>query len=260
MASRKAQREQARQERLEKEAADAEKQRRQRMVQFGVGGVLLAAIVVGVLIVVSQSGGGGSGSGSGGSAKNVADVGLVEKQLAGLHQDSNVLGDPSAKATIVEFGDPQCPICKEFSEQVAPALISGPVRDGTAKYEFQPWLIIGPQSKPAARAAFAAGEQGKFWNYLTLFYRTQGEENSGYVTDDFMTSIAKGAGVPDIAKWNSDRNSTKYDSELSAISKQANQMGFTGTPTIYVKGPNGQKVLPGVPTAAAVEAARKSVQ
>jgi protein-disulfide isomerase len=259
MASRKQQREEAREERQRQEAVEAERQRRQRMVQFAVGGVLLTAIVVGVLIAVSQSGGGASSSGSGGSAKDVSDVALVQRQLAGIHQDGNVLGDPSAKATIVEFGDPQCPVCKAFSEQAAPQLISGPVREGTAKYEFQPWLIIGPQSKPAARAAYAAGEQGKFWNYIELFYRNQGEENSGYVTDEFLTSIAKAAGVPDIAKWNADRNSTKYDAQLAAVSRQANQMGFSGTPTIYVQGPGGRKVISGVPTASEVEAALKSV-
>ncbi len=256
MASRKAQREQAREERRRQEAAEAAAARRKRMVQLGFAGVLLAAIVVAVLIAVSQSGGGSSG----GSASDVAGAGGVNKQLAGIRQQGNVLGDPDAKATIVEFGDPQCPVCKAFSEQVSSQLISGPVHAGTAKYEFQPWLIIGPQSTPAAKAALAAGEQGRFWNYIQLFYRNQGEENSGYVTDDFLTSVAKGAGVPDISKWDSDRNSGKFDSQLASISRQAKAMGFTGTPTIYVQGPGGKKVLPGVPTAAAVEAALKSVQ
>jgi protein-disulfide isomerase len=261
MASRKDEREQARQERVAAEAAEAASQRRQRMIQLGFGGVLLAAIVVVVLVVVSQSGGGGSTSSSGGgSASDVSDVALVKKQLAGIQQNGNVLGDPKAKTTIVEFGDPQCPICKIFSEQVSPGLISGPVRAGTAKYEFQPWLIIGPQSTPAAKAAFAAGEQGRFWNYIELFYRNQGEENSGYVTNDFLTSIAKGAGVPDISRWNSDRQSSKFDAQLASIKRQATQMGFQGTPTVYVQGPGGKKVLPGVPTASQVEAALRSVQ
>ena len=52
------------------------------------------------------------------------------------------------------------------------------------------------------KAALAAGEQDRFWNFLQLFYLNQGGENSGYVTDGFLTSIAKGAGVPDIDKWN----------------------------------------------------------
>jgi protein-disulfide isomerase len=261
MASRKAEREQARQERVAAEAAEAASQRRQRMIQLGFGGVLLAAIIVVVLVVVSQSGGGGSTSSSGGgSASNASDVALVKKQLAGIQQNGNVLGDPKAKTTIVEFGDPQCPVCKAFSEQVSPGLISGPVRAGTAKYEFQPWLIIGPQSAPAAKAAFAAGEQGRFWNYIELFYRNQQEENSGYVTNGFLTSIAKGAGVPDISKWNSDRQSSKFDAQLASIKRQATQMGFQGTPTVYVQGPGGKNVLPGVPTASQVEAALKSVQ
>ncbi len=256
MASRKAQRAEAREERRRQEAADAAAARRKRMVQLGFGGVLLAAIVVAVLIAVSQSGGGSSG----GSSGDVKDKALVSKQLAGIPQRANVLGKPNAKVTIVEFGDPQCPVCKAFSEQVAPTLISGPVRSGTADYEFQPWVIIGPQSKPAAEAALAAGEQGRFWNYIELFYRNQGEENSGYVTDDFLTSIAKGAGVPDIAKWDSDRKSGNFDSQLASIARQANAMGFTGTPTLYVQGPGGKKILPGVPTASAVESAIKSVQ
>jgi len=255
VASRKAQREQARQERLRREAAEAAAQRRRRMVQFGVGGALAAAIVVVILIVVSQSGGGSSG----GSASDVSDAGLIAKQLKGIPQHGTVLGDPSAKATIVEFGDPQCPVCKAFSEQIAPQLIAGPVRSGAADYEFKPWLIIGPQSKPAAEAALAAGEQGRFWNYINLFYRNQGEENSGYVTDDFMTSIAKGAGVPDIAKWDAGRQSGQWDSQFKANDQRAGQLGFTGTPSIYVQGPNGRKVFTNIPTAAEINAAIKSV-
>jgi protein-disulfide isomerase len=255
MASRKAQREQARQERLRREAEEAAAQRRRRMVQLGFGGVLAAAIIVAVAIVISQSGGGSSG----GSATHVASKALIQKQLAGIPQHGTVLGDPKAKTTIVEFGDPQCPVCKAFSEQVAPQLIAGPVRSGAADYEFRPWLIIGPQSKPAAEAALAAGEQGRFWNYIELFYRNQGQENSGYVTDDFMTAIAKGAGVPDISKWDSGRGSSKWPPELASINSQANQLGFTGTPSVYVQGPKGRKVFTNVPTPAEVEAAIKAV-
>ena len=80
-----------------------------------------------------------------------------------------------------------------------------------------------------------------FWNYIELFYRNQGEENSGYVTDDFLTEIAKGAGVPDLSKWDSDRKSAKFDSQFASIARQANAMGFTGTPTIYVQGPGRQE-------------------
>jgi protein-disulfide isomerase len=221
------------------------------MTQLGVGGFFAAAIVVVVLIVVSQSGGGSSG----GDASSVSDVELIAKQLEGIPQHGNVLGEPDAKVTVVEFGDPQCPVCKAFSEQVVPELISGPVRDGQARYEFKPWLIIGPDSQPAAEAALAAGEQDRFFNYIELFYRNQGEENSGYVTDAFMTAIAKDAGVADLDAWHAARRDPKWVAEFKAIDSEANRLKLPGTPAIQVVGPGGKEVLPGIPSAAQIEAA-----
>jgi protein-disulfide isomerase len=217
--------------------------------------VLLAVCVLAVLIVVSQSGG-ASGGGT-----NIDGVTTVEQQLKGIPQHDTVLGDSKAKATIVEFGDLQCPVCQGFSTQSTPKLISDEVRKGTANYEFRQYTIIGPQSTDAAKAAYAAGEQGRYWNFVELFYLNQGPENSGYVTGDFLTAIAKGAGVPDIAKWNADRQSSKWGSVLSRTQAEAGQLGFNGTPSILVEGPGGKRPFTGntVPSLTQIENAIKAV-
>jgi protein-disulfide isomerase len=258
MASRKEQKEQLRAERLRRESEEQAQARRRRLVQYGAGAGLLAVIIVVVAIVVSQSGSSGSGAGAGG---DVVDASLVSKQLQGIPQSDTVLGDPKAKVTVVEYGDLQCPICKAFSFQVAPDLISQVVRKGTADYEFRQFTILGPDSVTAAKAALAAGEQGRYWNFVELFYRNQGEENTGYVTDSFLTSIAKAAGVPDISKWNSDRQSSKWSAELSKIQSDAQALGFNATPSFLVEGPGGRKVLgSGVLPLSQFESAIKSVQ
>lgn len=258
MASRKEQKEQLRAERLRRESEEQAQARRRRLVQYGAGAGLLAVIIVVVAIVVSQSGSSGSGAGAGG---DVVDASLVSKQLQGIPQSDTVLGDPKAKVTVVEYGDLQCPICKAFSFQVAPDLISQVVRKGTADYEFRQFTILGPDSVTAAKAALAAGEQGRYWNFVELFYRNQGEENTGYVTDSFLTSIAKAAGVPDISKWNSDRQSSKWSAELSKIQGDAQALGFNATPSFLVEGPGGRKVLgSGVLPLSQFESAIKSVQ
>ncbi|MGO9753511.1 MAG: hypothetical protein ACLP22_18780, partial [Solirubrobacteraceae bacterium] len=41
--------------------------------------------------------------------------------------------------------------------------------------------FIGPDSVAAGRAAAAAAEQDKLWNFVDLMYLNQGEENTGYV-------------------------------------------------------------------------------
>jgi protein-disulfide isomerase len=258
MASRRDQKEKLRAERMAKETEEQAAARRKRLVQYGALAGLLALVVVAALIIASQNNSSdSSGAGAGG---DVADVSLVDNQLKGIEQNGLVLGDPRAKVSVIEFGDLQCPVCKEFSFQVAPDIISQIVRKGDANYEFRPWDIIGPQSPIASRAAYAAGEQGRGWSFVELFYRNQGTENSGYVTDSFLTSIAKGAGVNDLDKWNSDRSdNSKWDPLLQKNDSEAKSLGFTGTPSILVEGPGGKKPFTTIPTVSQIEAAVKSV-
>ncbi len=248
---REQERERLRGYRLEREASQSEANaRRRRLLQLGSVAVFAAVIAVVVAVVISQNQGGGGST-------NLAEVGQVDSLLKGIPQEGTMLGDPKAKVTLYEFGDLQCPICKEYSEQVLPQLISGPVRSGEAKVEFRNFTIIGTQSPPAGAAALAAGKQGRGWNFIELFYRNQGPEGSGYVTGSFLTSIAKGAGVKDIAKWNTDRKSKHIKERVSSTTAQAESLGFTGTPSFAVEGPRtkGLKTLGTPGSAEALETA-----
>ncbi|HSD25601.1 MAG TPA: thioredoxin domain-containing protein [Solirubrobacterales bacterium] len=255
---------QQRRERLRAERQAAESQQsdalaRKRRLQYLIIAGFAALGVIVALIVISQSG--GSDNGGGGTPSNVGGAEQVNAELSGVSQSGSVLGDAGAPVSVIEYGDPQCSSCKIFSESVAPDLITSEVKPGKAKYEFRPFLIIGPDSKPAMKAVLAAGDQGRFWNYLQLFYLNQGGENSGYVTDDFLTSIARGAGVPNIDKWNTDRNDPKWDSVIQQGSSQAQSFGFNGTPSIVVQGPNGQKAIGGstIPTLQEIQSAIQQV-
>jgi protein-disulfide isomerase len=243
---------------MEGRQGDAAALARKRRLQYLIIAAFAAVAVVVALIVISQSGGDEDNDSP---PSNVAGAAQVDAELKGLDQAGSVLGSPEAPVSVIEFGDPQCSSCKFFSEKVAPDLISGNVRTGSVSYEFRPFLIIGPDSKPAMKAVLAAGDQGRFWNFLQLFYLNQGGENSGYVTDSFLTGLAKAAGVPDIDKWNTDRNDAKWDAVIQQGSSQADSFGFTGTPSIVVQGPNGQKPIGGstIPTLRDVEAAIQQV-
>ncbi|HSR94911.1 MAG TPA: thioredoxin domain-containing protein [Solirubrobacterales bacterium] len=204
--------------------------RRRRLLQVGSAAVFLAFAAVLVLIVISAN------DTSGGDTK-LEDVALVNRDLKGIPQRGTVLGDPQAKVTLFEFGDLQCPVCKGFSEEIVPEVIDSKVRSGKAKIEFRNYTIISQESIPAGAAAIAAGRQGRGWNYIELFYRNQGQEASGYVTDEFLTAIARGAGVRDIAGWNEDRKSAKAIAQVEATTAEAQRLGFTGTPSFAVAGP-----------------------
>lgn len=231
-------REERREERLRAESEGPRQERRKRLLQIASGAVFLAIVVVAVLIVVSQN------QTSGGDT-NLEDTALVSRQLKGIPQNGMVLGDPQAKVTLLEFGDLQCPVCKGFSEEIIPEVIDSKVRSGAAKIEFRNFTIISEESVPAAAAAIASGKQGRGWNFVELFYRNQGPEASGYVTDEFLTEVARGAGVPDIAQWNEDRRSAAVLDQVKSETAEAESLGLGGTPSFVITGPNaeGKEVL-----------------
>jgi protein-disulfide isomerase len=229
-------------------------ERRQRMVKLASALAFLAIAVVAVLIVVSQGDSGGGDSG------NIEGAAEIEAELAGIPQKGLVLGAADAKAKLIEFGDLQCPVCKGFAEEILPPVIEGQVRSGEARIEFRNFTIISQQSVPAGAAAIAAGEQGRGWNFVELFYRNQGIEASGYVTDEFLTAIAKAAGVPDIPRWNDARESGRVISRVEASTAEAERLGLSGTPSFAVEGPDasGLEVLGTPQSSGAIESALES--
>jgi protein-disulfide isomerase len=251
--SKRERRDAARAERLAHEqAAAAAAARRKRLTQLGA--LLAAALVIVVVAVVVSSGGGSkkaSGAGAGGALEGAA---ATKTLIGGIPQKGITLGNSSAPVTIVEFADPQCPFCKEYTLSAMPALIQKYVRTGKAKMELRYLTFIGPDSVTAASVLEAAGQQDKLWNASDLLYRNQGEENSGYVTDAFLTKVLDGAGA-DAAKAIAGAGSSAVAGEIGAAKTLASRYNVTGTPTILV-GPTGGDLKPdtaeGQPTAAGV--------
>jgi protein-disulfide isomerase len=246
----KSSREARREERLQAENADRHEERRKRLLQIGSAAVFLAVVIVAVLIVINQSE-------SDGGDTSLESVAVVRSELKRIPQNGLTLGDPSAKVTLAEFGDLQCPVCKGFAEEAIPAVIDSKVRSGEAKIEFRNFTIISDESVPAAAAAIAAGKQGRGWNFVELFYRNHGLEASGYVTDEFLTEVARSAGVPDIAQWNEDRKSDAVLRQVQSETAEAESLGLSGTPSFVITGPNaeGKEVLGTPGSAGALEEA-----
>jgi protein-disulfide isomerase len=213
----------------------AEPERRQRLLQMAAGAAFLVLAVVLVLIVVNSSSGGGD--------TDIEGAAEVDSLLAGVPQDGLVLGDPKAPIELVEFGDLQCPVCAGYAEEILPPIIENQVKKGQLKLDFRNLVIIGEQSIPAGAAALAAGKQGRGWNYLELFYRNQGSENSGYADDEFLEAVAKAAKVKNLTRWNQDRQ--QLTSQVEKTTKEAKELGYEATPSFAIKGPatNGLELL-----------------
>ncbi len=207
------------------------------------GAVVVVIAVVVALIVVSVSGGDSSGKDP--SASGVTGVADAIALTKGIPQSGFTIGKPGAPVTVREFIDPQCPVCKAATTKTLPAVINGPVKAGTAKLIIEPLTFIGPDSSDAALAIAAAARQDRAFIFSEILYANQGEENSGWVTDEVLTSFAQATPGLDVAVWETDRKDNALGDALFAVADRAQAAGATSTPTFIVQGPGGTEVITG---------------
>jgi protein-disulfide isomerase len=242
MASRTRQKEEARARRLAEEQARVEQARRTRRLQM-LGGVLVAAIAVVVIAIAVSSSGGGSTKVSTAAYKGAAST--VDSQLAGIPQSGTRLGSPTAKVVVTEYGDLQCPICRDFALGAENSLINNEVHAGKVQLVYKSLETAtgnspNPGIFPTQQAdAYAAGSQAKAWNYILVFYHVQGQEGTSYVTPSFLDGIAQSIAGLNFSTWKSASTSSTYTAQVQSDMQQATAKGFNSTPTIVVQGPKG---------------------
>jgi protein-disulfide isomerase len=196
--------------------------------------VAVAILVAALMAVLSQLGGAGESSASSED---------VDQFYSGIPQNGTTLGKSSAPVTIYLHEDFQCPYCGQFSREMFPQLVEDYVRGGKAKLISEPLTFLGPDSEEAARAALAAGEQGRYWPYYSLLFENQGEENSGYVTSEFLKGLAQKTPGLDVSTWDALRKRTSLESELYEAQAKASSAGVDSTPTLIFSGPGGQETI-----------------
>jgi protein-disulfide isomerase len=239
--TRKQRREQARAQRkeIEQAALDAAK-RRNRLIQLGIVAAVVVVVIVGIVIAT----GGSSKSGlSTNKHETNTTVNAVSSLIGGIPQSGNTLGRPNAPVTMQYFGDLQCPVCKSFTEGALQPLIQNYVRPGILKIEFRSFETATREPETFRTqqvAALAAGKQSKMWQYIELFYRQQGEEDTGYVTESYLHELARQVPGLNLNAWEAARSDAALASNVTTDAQAANNSGFTGTPSFLIGKTGGQ--------------------
>jgi protein-disulfide isomerase len=238
VATRTEQKARAREERLAREREAAAAAERRKRLTWLSGGLLVVIVVIAVVIAVA-SGGSGNGSSSG---TNPQSASTVNSLLAGIPQNGATLGKASAPVQVTVYEDLECPVCKKFTLAAENQLIANEVRAGRAKLVFRSLQTATPD--PATfqfqqQAAVAAGKQNRLWHFVELFYHEQGAEGTPYVTESYVDGLGRQIAGLDVSGWKAARSSPSVANAVTADEKAAKAKGFSSTPTITVKGPNG---------------------
>lgn len=170
-------------------------------------------------------------------------------------KDPMSIGDADAPVVMIEFSDFSCPRCSQYEAETAPELQKY-VENGTLRIEYHDFTIFASDyhSDLAARAAWAAGQQGKFWEFKVAGQAKSLTEHANW-NDALVRQVAKEAGVTDLKKFDSDRQSQEATKHVTDNTQLAANLGFPGTPAFLVNDRpiNGQ--LPTATFIATIEAA-----
>jgi protein-disulfide isomerase len=233
--TRKERREQARAERKALEAAHEANARRRRLMQLG--GVVGAVVVVIVVILLASGGGGSKTATVPTGAKANKEATAVTSLIHGIPQSGSTLGNPNAPVTIQYFGDLECPICRDFTLGALPAVIQKYVRTGKVKIEYHSLETATREPETFHNqqvAALAAGKQNLGWYYIELFYHEQGQEDSGYVTENYLQGLAQQVPGLNLKTWSAARSDPTIAAQVTGDAQTANLEGFTGTPSFLI--------------------------
>jgi protein-disulfide isomerase len=231
MSSRAAQKEAARQLRMAAEAQATRRTRQRLHRRRLIWTFVAAAAVVAVAVALSSS---RSSRFASSPAGRLSGAAFSSRLFAGIPQHGNVLGHADAPVRLVEFADLQCPYCDEYAVQALPSLVASYVREGKVQMQFENLSFIGPDSVKAGRAAAAAADQNRLWNFVDLLYLNQGEENTGYVTASYLHRLM--AAVPDlnVSVALQASRTPAADAALLQANRLAARDGVSGTPTFLV--------------------------
>lgn len=152
-----------------------------------------------------------------------------------------VLGNSNAPVTIVEFGDFQCPACQGWFTSQEKLVVQNLVNTGQAKLVWKDFDYYGPDSTLASKAARAAGEQGRFWDYYAALWSAQGDPNGGWASSPNLVLLAQKLGL-NMVDFQNSFNSAKFDSVISNNYNVGKQLGVQAAPTFFIIGPTGKSV------------------
>lgn len=141
----------------------------------------------------------------------------------------HILGPEHAKVTVVEYGDFECPTCKQAAPSLKLLLDHFP---GQVRLVFRhfPLEELHPHALAAAEAAEVAGAQGKFWEMHDLLFAHQLHLKSAQIR-----GYAEQLNL-DMARYTAEMDDEIYRQRIREHIEGGRRSGVRATPGIYLNG------------------------
>lgn len=143
--------------------------------------------------------------------------------------ESPSTGASDQKIVLIEFSDFQCPHCAT-AYQTLKQFVASHQGEVTLVYKHLPLTAIHSEAMSAAVSAWAAGQQGKFWEFHDALY-----ENQDKLGESLYVATAKALNL-NLKQFNHDRNSSAASAAIQKDVQLAQEIGIEGTPMLAMNG------------------------
>ncbi len=174
-----------------------------------------------------------------GGTTNTAKVGdtiLIASDsfvTGGIENGNYLPKSQTALATLVEFGDYQCPACGAYHPLVKQLLTE---MSGKVNFVFRNFpLTQHANANVSAYAVEAAGIQNKFWQMHDKVYETQKDWSESMTAKDIFIGYAKELGL-DITQFKKDIDSQAIKEKVARDSNDGTLVKLNSTPTFFLNG------------------------
>ncbi len=208
-------------------------------------GVVAVAVVLFLIMGALAGLLGGDGGSDADDARGEGDPAAIEPlpeghpALALARRDADdplALGDPDAPVVMIEYSDFQCAFCAMHARGTRVELIDEYVEQGLLRIEFRNFPINGPESDAAARAAWAAGQQGRFWEFYEVAFAQDTHMDSGKYSEEGLRELAEEAGVPDVEALMVAMESEEAGEAVGRDAEEAMDLGVVSPPSFLLNG------------------------
>jgi len=155
-------------------------------------------------------------------------------ELGAVHLLDNVGGNASSTVVIIEYSDFECPACRTYYFMMKQLVAEFGNRVAFV-YRYFPLTNIHINAELAARAAQAAGKQGKFWEMHDLLFEKQNEWTKAADIKTLFESYTTLLGIS-IEQFKVGFESKEVKDFVRAQKTHAIKSGLQGTPTFFVNG------------------------
>jgi len=156
------------------------------------------------------------------------------KANEGVTLAPHIKGNPEAEVVLTEYGDFQCPACAQFYPLVKD-LMEQYGESIAFEYKHFPLVSIHPFAVPAAKAAEAAGVQGKFFEMHDKLFENQNAWSRSAAPQAFFVKYAEEIGL-DVSLFKQHMRASLIDDLISSQFSEAQEKGLTSTPSFLLNG------------------------